>query len=108
MINGCVHDGRDILFCYKPAAIADDWCFHNDKMSISFNRKYKDEICPSDVAHRMVSWNMKVNIEQFCDTFKCGTAISRRCFAQVGLRNPAFKDQYNLLFGKGEFEKRTA
>ena len=60
------------------------------------------------MAHRLVLWNVKVNLERFCDTFKCGTAIARRCFAHVGLRNPQFKDQYDLLFGKGEFKKRTA
>ena len=80
-------------------------------MSKRCNRKYEDEICPSEVAHRLVLWNKKVNLERFCDTFKCGTAIAKRCFAHVGLlHNPQFKDQveYDLLFGKGEFEKRTA
>ena len=35
--------------------------------------------------------------------------VARDCFAHLGLLNPDFEEKYyDLMFGEGEFEKRTA
>ena len=105
----CVHDGEDLPLCSELAKKFDgDWCFDNDKMSKRHNRKYEDSICPSEVAYEMIMFNMKVDLEQFCETFQCQTKVARDCFAHLGLLNPEFEEKYDLLFGEGEFEKRTA
>ena len=107
--NQCVHDGEDLPLCSElAAAVDDDWCFDNHKMSISRNKSYEQEICPSEVAYQIVMWNLKADLAQFCTTFQCQPEVARKCFAHLGLQNPRFEDQYNLLFGHGEFAKRTA
>ena len=105
----CVHDGEDLPFCSELAAkVDDDWSFDNDKMLERRNRKYEDSICPSEVAYVMVMYNMKINLEQFCETFQCQLKVARDCFAHLGLLNPEFEEKYDLMFGEEEFEKRTA
>ena len=64
--------------------------------------------CPSDVACEMVMVNMKVDLEQFCETFQCQSKVARDCFAHLGLLNPDFEEKYDLMFGEGEFERQTA
>ena len=53
-------------------------------------------------------WNLKADLAQFCTTFQCQPEVARQCLAHLGLQNPRFEDQYDLLFGHGEFRKRTA
>ena len=104
----CVHYGKDLLLCSELAArIDDDWCFDINKMSRSRNKKYEQEICPSDVAYQMIMYNLKVDLAQFCTTFQCQPEVARQCFAHLGLQNPWFEEQYDLLFGHHEFKKRT-
>ena len=45
---------------------------------------------------------MKVDLEQFCDTFQCHAKVARDCFAHLGLLNPEFEEKYDLVFGEGE------
>ena len=56
----------------------------------------------------MVMFNMKVDLEQFCETFQCQSKVARDCFAHLGLFNPEFEEKYDLMFGEGEFERRNS
>ena len=64
-------------------------------------------LCPSKVAWELIRYNMKVDLEQFCHTFQCGMPIMKKCFKHLGLKNPAFEDQHDRLFGKVKFAERT-
>ena len=108
--NYCVFDEEDLPLCSELAAKADDtWCFNLNYMMDCRNKKYEDTIVPSTVAWwELIRYNLPVDLGQFCDTFHCGMVITKECFAYLGLKNHAFEEQYNELFGTGEFAKRRA
>ena len=107
--NMCIHDGEDLPLCSKLAAkVGDTWCFDIDEMDRHHNCNYYEaKICPSEVAWDLIKYNMKVDLQQFCHAFQCGMPITKRCFEHLGLKNPAFEEQCDQLFGEGRFEERT-
>ena len=107
--NWAVFDGEDLPLCSELASKADDtWPYDLESMLNRRNKKYEQEILPSKVAWEMIQYNLPVDLAQFCDTFHCGMHVAKMCFAHLGLNVQAFEEQYDEIFGKGEFAKRQA
>ena len=107
--NYCVFDGKDLPLTSKLADKADEgvWCLDTKQMTRRRNREYETVILPSTVATKMIHYNIQVNLTQFCKTFRCTMKMARTCFEDLGLENESFEQQYDQLFGDGEFYKRN-